>query len=53
MERAERRYVLSDASKFGRTSRVSFAPFASAQILTAGDVPQEYRGRANVGAVGE
>ncbi len=53
MERAERRYVLSDASKFGRTSRVSFAPFASAQILTAGDVPQEYRGLANVVAVGE
>lgn len=52
MEHTERRYVLSDASKFGRTGLVSFAPFEYAQILTAGTVPDEYRNFENIVEVG-
>ena len=48
MERTERRYVLADATKFGRTSLVNFAPIDRATILTCGNVPNDYRGRANV-----
>lgn len=48
MERTERRYVLADASKLGRTSLVEFAPFDSADILVAGPVPGAYREFDNV-----
>ena len=53
MEHTERRYVLSDASKLGRTSRVSFADFDEVTLLTCGDVPMEYRARKNVIVAGE
>ena len=49
---AERRYVLADASKLGRASRVSYAPFSAATLLTCGDVPEEYRVHENVVVVG-
>lgn len=48
MEHASRRYVLSDASKFGLTSLVTFARFEDATILTSGDVDETYRSFENV-----
>lgn len=48
MEHTDRRYVLSDASKLGATSLVTFAPFDSATFLTAGPVPEGYRTLENV-----
>lgn len=53
MAHTERRYVLADASKLGRTSRVSFADFDEVTLLTCGDVPMEYRARKNVIVAGE
>ena len=48
MERAARRYVLADATKFDNTSLVGFGPFSSATIITCGDVPEKYRACENV-----
>ncbi len=48
MERTERRYILSDASKFGCLSLVEFAAFDAATILTAGSVPEDYQNFENV-----
>lgn len=48
MEHTERRYVISDASKLGATSLVSFAAFDSAMFLTAGKIPERYRTLENV-----
>lgn len=42
MVQTERRYVLADASKFGREAAVSFAELDDVIIMTAGDVPGEY-----------
>ena len=52
LSRTERRYVLADASKLGRASRVSYACFSAATLLTCGDVPESYRSRENVVVVG-
>ncbi len=48
MTRAARRYVLTDASKFGMVAPVTFADYPSATIITTGDVPDEYRHQDNV-----
>ena len=48
MERAARRYVLADATKFDNTSFFEFGPFSSATIITCGDVPEKYRACKNV-----
>ena len=48
MQRTERRYVITDASKFGMVAPVSFADFGSATIITTGDVPDEYARHENV-----
>lgn len=52
LARSARRYVLADASKLGRVSRVSFAAFDDATLITCGDVPAAYRARENVHVVG-
>lgn len=48
LARSARRYVLADASKLGRVSRVSFAAFDDATLITCGNVSDEYRARENV-----
>ena len=48
MERATRRYVLADATKFDSTSLVRFGAFDSATIVTCGDVPEKYKAYNNV-----
>ena len=53
LARSARRYVLADASKLGRVSRVGFAAFDDATLITCGDVPAAYRARENVVVAGE
>lgn len=48
MGQASRRYVLADASKFGMEAAVSFATLDDAEIITAGDVPDEYAHLSNL-----
>ncbi len=48
MSRTSRRYVITDASKFGMVAPVTFADFDAATIITTGDVPDEYKHRENV-----
>lgn len=43
MEQTKNCYILSDSSKIGQTSCVTFGAFEDAGIIVAGDVPQEYR----------
>ena len=48
MGQASRCYVLADASKFGMEAAVSFATLDDAEIITAGDVPDEYAHLSNL-----
>lgn len=48
MRHAAKRFVISDASKFGMVAPVTFADISDATIVTAGDVPEEYARMANV-----
>ena len=48
MQRAVRRYVLADASKFDMVAPVTFVDFADANIITAGTVPESYRACENI-----
>lgn len=43
MEQTEKCYVLSDSSKIGKVSCVTFGAFEDAGMIVAGDVPQEYK----------
>ena len=40
--------MLADASKFGMEAAVSFATLDDAEIITAGDVPDEYAHLSNL-----
>lgn len=53
MENCMERYVLCDESKFSQLSCVSFAPFESATILTAGINQKIYRNYKNIVEVKE
>ena len=48
MERTGKRYVLTDASKFGTVAPVTFAEFASATVITSGGVDEMYQQQVNV-----
>ena len=48
MRHTAKRFVISDASKFGMVAPVKFADFRDATIITAGDVPAKYRAMDNV-----
>lgn len=48
MEQTERCYVLSDSSKVGQISCVTFAPFEKAEIIVAGTVQKEYQKYRNM-----
>ena len=52
LERAERAYVLCDASKFGMVGPVKFADFAQTTVVTGHAVPESYRGHGNVMSIG-
>ncbi len=41
-------YVLADGSKFGQVSPVSFGEFDSAVVITADDVPKQYKSYTNI-----
>ena len=43
MEQTEKCYILSDSSKIGKVSCVTFRAFEDARMIVAGDVPQEYK----------
>ena len=43
MEQTEKCYILSDSSKIGKVSCVTFRAFEDARMNVAGDVPQEYK----------
>lgn len=45
---AKEKFVLTDASKFGCISAVSFGDFSDAVILTTAQAPQEYKNKKNV-----
>lgn len=53
MERAGQRFVLADADKLGRVAPVTFAEFASATVITAGDVNSVFGKLPNVVEVSE
>ena len=48
MRHTAKRFVISDASKFGMVAPVKFADFRDATIITAGEVPAKYRAMDNV-----
>ena len=48
MRHTAKRFVISDASKFGMVAPVKFADFRDATIITAGEVPTKYRAMDNV-----
>ena len=43
IEQTEKCYILSDSSKIGKVSCVTFRAFEDARMIVAGDVPQEYK----------
>lgn len=51
MRHTAKRFVISDASKFGMVAPVKFADFGDATIITAGEVPEKYARLANIIAV--
>ena len=48
MRHTAKRFVISDASKFGMVAPVKFADFRDATIITAGEVPAKYQSMDNV-----
>ena len=48
MRHTARRFIVSDASKFGMVAPVKFADINDATIITAGEVPSKYAHMANV-----
>ncbi len=48
MRHTAKRFVISDASKFGMVAPVKFADFRDATIITAGEVPAKYQAMDNV-----
>ena len=48
MRHTAKRYVISDASKFGMVAPVKFADFYDATIITAGDIPAQYQSLDNI-----
>lgn len=48
MRHTAKRYVISDASKFGMVAPVKFAEFPDATIITSGEIPPEYRTAKNI-----
>ena len=48
MRHTAKRFVISDASKFGMVAPIKFADFRDATIITAGEVPAKYRAMDNV-----
>jgi DeoR family fructose operon transcriptional repressor len=48
LARCARPYVLADASKLGKRSLITYAPLEAATLVTAGDVPAQWRGREGV-----
>lgn len=52
MQQCSRRYILSDSSKLGQISPVTFAAFAEADIILAGEAPEklkeQYRNYKNI-----
>lgn len=48
MERTQRRYVLTDASKFDMAAPVTFGNFDDATIITTGNVPEKYLQHSNL-----
>ena len=48
MRHTAKRFVISDASKFGMVAPVKFADFRDATIITAGEVPAKYQTMDNV-----
>ena len=48
MRHTAKRFVISDASKFGMVAPVKFADFRDATIITAGKVPAKYQTMDNV-----
>ena len=44
----DKRFVISEAIKFGMVAPVRFADFRDATIITAGEVPAKYRAMDNV-----
>ena len=48
MRRTAKRFVVSDASKFGMVAPVTFADFGDATVITTGAVPEKYARMANV-----
>ena len=51
MRRCTKKYILADASKFRKTSRITFAALDDAVILTDTLPPAEYRGLSNITVV--
>ena len=45
IKQCSRRYILSDASKLGQISPVTFAGFDSAEIILSGEVPEKIKNR--------
>ena len=48
MRHTAKRFVISDASKFGMVAPIKFADFRDATIITAGEVPAKYQAMDNV-----
>ena len=48
MRHTAKRFVISDASKFGMVAPVKFADFRDATVITAGEVPAKYQTMENV-----
>ena len=48
MRHTAKRFVISDASKFGMVAPVKFADFRDATVITAGEVPAKYQTMKNV-----
>lgn len=48
MKQCGKKFILSDASKFGKISSICFADFQDATIITAGKLPSGYEGMPNI-----